>query len=439
MKKSSLPIIDMRAAAGRAKFERILRARKNRDEQTERRVAEVIEGVRTQGDGSLFEFTKRFDGVELDARSVRLDPAQIDDCARSAPAELKRTIREAAKRIRAYHQQQTLPPFTIQTPEGRLSQIVKPLQRVGIYVPGGFTVYPSSVLMNAIPAQIAGVQTIVAVTPPRWELRPALAYVFKYLGIGQVYRIGGAQAVAALAYGTKSIPAVDKIVGPGSSYVALAKKMVYGAVDIDMVAGPSEVAIVADESAPPRWVALDLLSQAEHGSGDEMAVLVTESEQLAREVQQQLLVESRISPVAQVFENLGDNAICLCVTQSRAQSMELINHIAPEHLQLMTSSPRRDLRAVDNAGAVFLGSHTPVPMGDYFVGTNHVLPTGGAARFASPLGVTDFLKRISVAEVRPGRSYAPAADHVARFARAESFEHHARSVECRLQKNLPPA
>lgn len=428
----SVRILDMRVDTDRRAFARVMNARQASTDTMRETARKIVNEVRDGGDRALFRYTRQFDKVSLTSRTVRLDPASFAALARTVPPKLKRAIREAAKRIRAYHQRQKMQPFSMRTAEGTLSQLVRPLQRVGLYVPGGHTVYPSSVLMNVIPAQVAGVPEIAVVTPPRGGLEPVLAYTFTYLGIDEVYQVGGAQAIGALAYGTKSIPAVDKIVGPGRTIVALAKQLVYGTVDIDMIAGSSEVAVVADASVDPRLVALDLLSQAEHGSGDELAVCVTESKAVARRIAAHVEKEIEASPVRDVLRRLPASALSICVTRSRAASMALVNDLAPEHLQLMTRTCRKDLDLVKNAGAVFLGEDTPVPMGDYFIGTNHVLPTGGAARYASALGADDFQKRISVARAsRAGlRTIVP---HVSVLARAEGFVHHGMSVEGRVK------
>ncbi|MBN1128341.1 MAG: histidinol dehydrogenase, partial [Chitinispirillaceae bacterium] len=307
-------------------------------------------------------------------------------------------------------------------------QLVRPLERVAVYVPGGHTVYPSSVLMNVIPAQVAGVPEIVVATPPRDGLDPGIAYAMKRCGITEAYRIGGSQAIAALAHGTASVRRVDKIVGPGNAWVAAAKRQVYGSVDIDSVAGPSEVVIVADRSVPAGWVALDLLAQAEHGSGDELALCVVESEPFAREIAATTEKAIASSPVRETILRLPQSAITVFVARTRTESISIVNEIAPEHLQIMTRTAAQDVKKIRNAAAVFLGSYTPVALGDYFIGTNHVLPTGGAARFSSPLGVESFMKRMSVAEVDVA-GLRKAAPFVSIFARAESFVHHAMSVE----------
>ncbi len=428
----SIPLVALESTEGKKLVRKITLGRTARNEEVRRVVEKVLSAIQKQGDRALFAYTEKFDRKRVTAKTVRLSSAYIERQAKQVTSELAATIRESAKRIKVYHRQQKAPAFSIKTAEGKLSQIIRPLNRVGVYIPGGYTVYPSTVLMNVIPAQIAGVKEIVAVTPPRDELDPLIAYVLKLLKVEEVYQIGGAQAVGALAYGTKSIPAVDKIVGPGNSYVAAAKKLVYGTVDIDSVAGPSEVAALVDTTVDPSWVALDLLSQAEHGSGDEIAICVTENRRFAERIQKALLQEIDVSPVRGVFTKLAGHAIALFITGSREASIAFINTLAPEHLQIMTKTCREDLKKIRNAAAIFLGPYTPVALGDYFIGTNHVLPTGSAARYASPLGVESFVKRLSVAEVsRAGLQQA--APHVSRFARAEHFIHHALSVERRVQ------
>ena len=428
-----IPIVKLGSKNGDKILSEIENSRRSRDDEVEKAVREVLDNVAKNGDRALFEYCKKFDNRDLTAKNVRLQQKYISSQAQKIDKNLAKTIKEAAKRIFEYHEMQKIDAsFSMKTNEGILQQKVLPLRRVGLYIPGGHTAYSSTVLMDAIPAKIAGVKEIVAVTPCRdGELNPAVAFVFDLLEIDEVYQIGGSQAIAALAFGTKTIPAVDKIVGPGNSYVATAKKMVFGAVDIDSVAGPSDVSILADESANPVWVALDLLSQAEHGSGDESAFLVCESEDFAQKVKTALLDEIEKSPVKSIFGKLSKNAICIFVTQNREESAALVNKIAPEHLQIMTKTPEADLEKIENAAAIFLGDYSPVPVGDYFVGTNHVLPTGGAGRYASPLGVDDFRKRISVAKISQD-GLKNCAEHISRFARAESFVHHALSVERRV-------
>ena len=430
-----IPMVKLGSKDGEKILNEIENARKNRNDEVEIAVREVLDNVAKNGDKALFEYCKKFDKRDLTAKNVRLQKKYISSQAQKIDGELAKTIKEAAKRIFDYHHKQKFDcNFSMKTEEGVLEQRVLPLRRAAIYIPGGYTIYPSSVLMAAIPAKIAGVKEIVAITPCRdGELHPSLAFVFDLLEIDEVYQIGGSQAIAAVAFGTKTIPAVDKIVGPGNSYVAAAKKMVFGAVDIDSVAGPSDVSIWADETANPAWVALDLLSQAEHGSGDESAVLVCESEEFAKKVYSELFAEIEKSPVKEIFEKLSKNAISIFITENKEQSADLINRICPEHLEIITKNPREDLEKIQNAAAIFLGNYSPVPVGDYFVGTNHILPTGGAGRYASPLGVDDFRKRISVAEISKD-GLQKSANHISRFARTEKFIHHALAVERRVGK-----
>ncbi|MBN1576819.1 MAG: histidinol dehydrogenase [Chitinispirillaceae bacterium] len=425
-----IPVIRIGTAAGKRFMRKMQAARQKRDAEVAVRVSAILEAVRKEGDRALLRYTETYDKVRLSPATIKAGAVQIDAAAAQVSRELKGAINSAAKRIKAYHRKQTRTGFTMQTAEGTLGQLIVPLRRVGLYIPGGVTVYPSTVLMNAIPARVAGVEQIVAITPPRNELDPGIAFALKLLNITEVYRVGGAQGIAALAYGTKTIPAVDKIVGPGNAYVQTAKRLLYGTIDIDSVAGPSEVVIMADRSARPEWVALDLLAQAEHGSGDEFAVCVTEDAAYAQKVANAVRREIRLSPVKPVIERLPAHAIVITVTGSRDESIALVNDIAPEHLQIMTRAARQDLRGIANAAAIFIGPHTPVALGDYFIGTNHVLPTGGAARFASPLGVDSFVKRISVAEATPA-GLDRAAPYVSVFARSEAFIHHALSVERR--------
>ncbi len=427
-----IPVVRIDSTRGRALVKRITSARSRRGASVNRIVSRVLADVARKGDAALFSYTRKFENRNLSARTVRVCPAHIATRASKANPSLRTTIREAAKRIRAYHIRQKVGGFTLKTAEGILSQRIVPLERVGVYVPGGYTAYPSSVLMNVIPAQVAGVREIAVVTPVKGALDPGVAFALKLLGVDEVYQVGGGQAVAALAFGTKSIRAVDKIVGPGNAFVAAAKRMVYGTVDIDAVAGPSEVVILADTAARPRWVALDMLAQAEHGSGDETAVCVTESMGVAKKVAACLADEISRSPARRTFMRLAAHALSVFVSPSRSRSIEFIDRLAPEHLQIMTRSARQDMKRVRNSGAIFIGNCTPVALGDYYIGTNHVLPTGGTARFASALGVDDFVKRMSVAEV-DAAGLRKAGPHVARFARAEAFVHHAMSVERRLE------
>lgn len=428
--KIKIPIINYSSPRGRKFLQKITSSRITSNKKTTSLVQKILDDIRDNGESALFSYTEKFDKVKLTSKKMKITEEEISSSAKRISPELKAAIDETAKRIETYHRKQLRDGFEFQSSEGALGQIIRPLSRVGVYIPGGHTVYPSTVLMDVIPAQIAGVKEIVAVTPPREQLDSGVAYALQLLNITEVYRIGGAQAIAALAYGTKTIRPVEKIVGPGNPFVATAKKLVYGVVDIDSVAGPSEVAIIADDSVDPCWVALDLLAQGEHGSGDELAICVCEDKEFAEKIAADLVREIEASPVKKVFHALPEHAITIFVASSRDESIALINDFAPEHLQIMTKDYREDLNKIQNAAAIFLGPYTPVALGDYFVGTNHVLPTGGAARYASPLGVDSFTKRISVAEVSP-EGLDLAAPFVSIFARAENFVHHAFSVERR--------
>lgn len=407
------------------------KSRSLRDSTVTKIVQDIINQIRLKGDSALFAYAKKFDGITLTKKSVRLTDLIISKQAKLCPPTVQTAITEASKRIDAFHAKQLPKGFSLKTKEGTLTQEYKPLERIAIYIPGGKAMYPSSVLMNAIPAKIAGVKEIVAVTPVRELIQPSVAYALKLLDIKEIYAVGGAQAIAALALGTESIKPVQKIVGPGNAYVQTAKRMLYGLIDIDSVAGPSEVVIIADSKADPYLVALDLLAQAEHGSGDELAVCITEDLDVAKKIEQEIANAILKSPRRAIIEKLPLEAISIMVTKSRKESIALSNSIAPEHLQIMTSTYKEDVKSITNASAIFLGEHTPVALGDYFIGTNHVLPTGGGARFGSPLGVESFLKRVSIAEVsKNGLLFS--RPFVSALAREEGFVHHAFSVENRF-------
>jgi histidinol dehydrogenase len=400
-------------------------------------VAAIIARVRRDGDRALLSLTARFDGVRLSRNRLRVTPAELRAALESlAPVEL-RALELAARRIRHFHRRTMEKSFSYRDGTGmRLGQLITPLDRIGIYVPGGQGAYPSSVLMNAIPARVAGVREIVMVSPPSPEgARKAVLAAAAIAGVDEFYRVGGAQAIAALAYGTETIRPVDKIVGPGNAYVQTAKRMVYGAADIDKMAGPSEVLVIADASARPDWVAADLIAQAEHGSGDESAILLTPSATIAERVAAALKRSLADLPRAAAVRRALARRGALLVVRNLAEAFDVANRIAPEHLELDIREPARWLPRVKAAGAVFLGGFTPAPLGDYLAGPNHVLPTGGAARFASPLGAYDFLKRTSIIEASEGalQRLAPA---VARLARMEGFEGHARAIE--LRGRTPP-
>jgi histidinol dehydrogenase len=394
-------------------------------------IAAIVDDVRQRGDAAVFEYTERFDNVGMDAERVRVGTDEIREYASGADDELVEILKAAITNIRTFHQEQQQSSWEIYSGDGvHLGQRVTPLGRVGLYVPGGKAAYPSSVLMNAIPAQVAGVERIVAVTPPRsLEENPLVAAALDLLGLDEVYRVGGAQAVAALAYGTESLPRVDKIVGPGNQYVQGAKRLVFGQVHIDMVAGPSEVAIVADETCDPAWIAADLLAQAEH---DEMASawLICWSEDLAAavfdQVQIQLDTLDRDS-IARVA--IANNGISFIVGGPE-DAIELVNHIAAEHVEVLMAEPDGIADRIQNAGAVFVGRYSPTVVGDYFAGPNHVLPTARTARFFSPLGVYDFQKRTNLVRYS-GRALESSGSKIEKFAIAEGLTGHARSITIR--------
>jgi len=395
-------------------------------------VAKIIAAVRKRGDRALIEFTKKFDRVKLTAATLRVTSAESRSALNSISRDDRSALELAARRIADFHRRTMEKSFIYRDRVGmRLGQMVQPLRRVGIYVPGGLGAYPSSVLMNAIPAKVAGVAEIVMVSPPSAEgERPAVLAAAEIAGVNEFYRVGGAQAVAALAYGTDTIAPVDKIVGPGNAFVQAAKRMVYGVTDIDKMAGPSEVLVIADDSANPEWIAADLIAQAEHGSGDEAAILLTPSATIAAAVADSVELALKSLPRAAQVESALKRRGAMVVVRDLEEAFDLANEIAPEHLELDVRDSARWLPRVKAAGAVFLGALTPAPLGDYLAGPNHVLPTGGAARFASPLGAYDFLKRTSIIEASTG-ALAALGPAVAHLARMEGFEGHARAMELR--------
>ena len=402
----------------------------------EAEVRAILDGVRARGDDALWEYARRFDGASLGPATVRL----TDDERRAAAAGLAPADRDAlahaARRIEAFHQRQRCDGWSYTEPDGsELGVVVRPLRRVGIYVPGGRAAYPSTVLMAAIPARVAGVRQTVLCTPCGADLQvsPAVVAAADLAGVSTVYRVGGAHAVAAMAYGTAAVPRVDKIVGPGNVYVAAAKRLVFGSVGIDMIAGPTEVVVVADESARPDWVAADLLAQAEHDPVAAPIAIVT-SRALAEKVAAAAAAQVAALPKRDIAQAALADHGAVIVAGGVAEALKVANAIAPEHLELMVQDPWRWLPEVENAGAVFLGGATPEVAGDYLAGPNHVLPTGGTARFASPLSVDDFVKRMSFAALTPNALRGLAPD-LARLARLEGLEGHARSAEIRTHED----
>ncbi|WP_123042806.1 histidinol dehydrogenase [Cohnella candidum] len=399
-------------------------------------VATIVEAVRREGDDALLRYTASFDKVELTPERLRVTQEEIQAAYGFVEQDFLVALRQAAANIRAFHEKQKRNSWMDVSPDGTmLGMVIRPLRRVGLYVPGGKAAYPSSVLMNAIPAKVAGVPEIAMVTPPatggREGIDPYILVAAAEAGVTEIYRVGGAQAVAALAYGTASIPAVDKICGPGNIYVALAKRAVFGAVDIDSIAGPSEIAVLADDSADPRYVAADMLSQAEH---DEMAsaVLVTPSEKLAREVEAELKRQVALLPRREIAEKSLEQYGAILLVDDVNAGVDVINKLAPEHLEVMTEDPLELLGRIETAGAIFLGPYSSEPVGDYFAGPNHILPTNGTARFSSPLNVDDFLKKSSLIRYSK-EALLRDASGIATLARHEGLEGHARAVEIRLE------
>lgn len=399
-------------------------------------VKEIVSAIKKEGDTALLRYTEQFDGVALTPNQLRVTPEELQAAYGRVEESFVSAIRAAAVNIRAFHARQKRNSWMDLQPDGTiLGQIIRPLKRVGVYVPGGKAAYPSSVLMNVIPAQIAGVPEIVMVTPPstggKEGIDPYILVAAAEAGVNEIYRVGGAQAVAALAFGTESIAPVDKICGPGNIYVALAKREVYGAVDIDSIAGPSEIVVLADETAEPAYVAADLLSQAEH---DEMAsaILVTPSQSLAdsvaAEVERQLQELPRQAIARSSVENYG----AIIVVESMEEGISVVNRLAPEHLEIVVEDPMGLVGSIENAGAIFLGAYSSEPVGDYFAGPNHIIPTNGTARFSSPVDVDDFIKKSSLiyyskeALLRDGQT-------IIELARREGLEGHARAIEIRLK------
>lgn len=411
----------------------LLKRSPNQYGEYEQTVSQIVEDVRQRGDDALFEYTQQFDRISLTPDTVRVTEEEMEEAYRLIDPALLDVIRSALENIRSYHEKQKRNSWFDSKENGiLLGQKITPLQRVGVYVPGGKAVYPSSVLMNVVPAKVAGVSQIVMTTPCRdGKVSPNTMVAANEAGVDMIFKVGGAQAVAALAHGTASIPKVDKIVGPGNIFVALAKKAVYGFVGIDSIAGPSEITVLADETANARFVAADLLSQAEH---DELAsaILVTTSEKLAEKVSEEvdgfLQVLSRTEIIRKSLDNYG----YILVVDSLEEGIRAVDQIAPEHLEIVTASPFDTMTRVHNAGAMFLGSYSSEPLGDYFAGPNHILPTNGTARFFSPLSVDDFVKKSSIVYYSEEALRAVHAQ-IETFAKAEELTAHANSVAVRFE------
>ena len=413
-------------------LDRILQRRGEIERDVEARVAEIIENVRRHGDRALVRYAKAFDGVNLKRSRIEVSAEEMDRAGGSVSREDLRWLRLAAARIKRFHRRQLEKSWRYRDPLGlELGQRISPVERAGAYVPGGKAAYPSTVLMTVIPAVAAGVREVAVTTPIQEQAAALVLAAARVAGAHRVFRVGGAQAVAALAYGTETIPRVDKIVGPGNVYVAAAKRLVFGQVDIDSIAGPSEVLLLVDGSADARYVAADMLSQAEH---DEMAaaVCVTPSMATARKVQaaiaEQLKDTRRQAITLGALRRFGT----IMVSRSLKEAADITNAIAPEHVQIMVRKPEKWVDAVRNAGAIFVGAHATPPLSDYVAGPNHVLPTGGSARFFSPLGAYDFVKRTSIVRANAA-GFAALAPAVIHLARREGLDDHARAMEARLE------
>ena len=397
-------------------------------------VVRIVEDVRRTGDAAVSEYTRQFDEMDLDEVGMELPASLLAKALEEISAEDRELIDEAASAIREFHEKQLEKSWSYEPSKGiTLGQKVTPLGTVGLYVPGGTAAYPSSVLMNAIPAKVAGVGQIIMVVPtPSGKINQTVLAAAAVAGVDRVFRVGGAQAVAALAYGTQTIPKVDKIVGPGNIYVAMAKKIVFGDVDIDMIAGPSEILVFADSSADPVFAAADLLSQAEH---DALAypILVTNDEEILQKTEEEVRRQLELLPRRDIASSSLESRGHLILVKDMQQGADVVNRIAVEHLELMVTDPEATLESVHNAGAIFMGLYTAEALGDYMAGPNHVLPTGGTARFFSPLGVYDFVKRSSLIRYSQ-EALAEKAEMVARFARLEGLEAHARAVDLRVGK-----
>ncbi len=430
--------IDIRRLLSSAEdFEVALRQLLNRQQEhnseVEESVSAIIAQVARAGDKALYHYTKKFDGFDAEARGIEVRPARLDQALSDMHPKIRESLEFAVQRVRDYHKHQVQESWQYEEDDGtQLGQKITPLNRVGIYVPGGKATYPSSVIMNAIPAKVAGVKELIMVSPtPNGEFNDMVLAAAKLAGVDRVFRVGGAQAIGALAYGTTTIPKVDKITGPGNIYVATAKKQVFGQVGIDMIAGPSEVLIIADESVDPDWVAMDLFAQAEH---DEFAqsILLTDSLLVAERVQKSinaLISTMERSDIIRIA--LRDHG-AIIVAQSQAELVQIADQIAPEHLEIFTDNAEQLAQEISNAGAIFIGPYSAESLGDYCAGPNHVLPTSGTARFSSPLGVYDFQKRSSIIKISENGAQTM-GKHVSVLARGESLTAHAKSAEFRIK------
>ena len=427
-------IVELNQNSKQDLLEELLKRSPNHYGEFEDRVAAIVEDVRARKDAAIFEYTEKFDKAHIDASNIRVTEEEIREAYSLVDPQLVAIIRKALVNIRSYHEKQKRTSWFDSKEDGTLlGQKITPLSRVGVYVPGGKAVYPSSVLMNIVPAKVAGVGRIIMTTPcsPEGKVNPTTLVAANEAGADEIYKTGGAQAIAALAFGTESIQKVDKIVGPGNIYVALAKKAVYGFVNIDSIAGPSEILVLADESANPRFVAADLLSQAEH---DEMAsaILITTSRELAEKVSEEVDKFTAVLSRKEIIQKSLDSFGYILIAENMEDAIEAANEIASEHLELMTKDPFEVMTKIRNAGAIFIGEYSSEPLGDYFAGPNHVLPTNGTARFFSPLNVDDFVKKSSI--VYYSREALEAVhEDIEAFAKAEQLTAHANSIHVRFE------
>ncbi len=429
-----IPVIRYNTPDGEKIVKQILSRSQIENKNVQEIVDSILANVKENGDKAVFEYTEKFDKIKVTPETLKVTDEEIKYAYSQVKPELIEVIKKSAARIKAFHEKQKRNSWFEPDEKGEImGQIIRPLERVGVYVPGGKAAYPSSVLMNVMPAHVAGVKNIYMTTPAQKDgsVYPTTIVAAKEAGVDEIFKIGGAQAIAALAFGTESVPKVDKICGPGNIFVALAKKSVYGYVNIDSVAGPSEILVLADESANPVYTAADLLSQAEH---DEMAsaILVTTSEKLAYEVQKEVEKQTAVLERKDIINKSIENYGAVIVTDTIEEACAISNGIAPEHMEVCTKSPFEVLPLIKNAGAIFLGHYTPEPLGDYMAGPNHVLPTGGTARFFSPLSVDDFIKKSSLISFSK-EALLNLSDDIIAFANAEGLTAHANAVRVRKE------
>ena len=412
----------------------LLKRSPNQYGKYEATVNEILENVKENGDAAVFEYTKKFDRFELTPENIKVTRAQIDDAYGKLDAKLVEVIRKSAENIRVFHEKQLRNSWFDAKPDGTmLGMKFTAIEKVGVYVPGGKAAYPSSVLMNVVPAKVAGVDRIIMTTPPGPDgsVNPGTLVAADIAGVDEIYKVGGAQAIAAMAYGTASIPKVYKITGPGNIFVALAKKAVYGYVSIDSIAGPSEILVLADESANARYVAADLLSQAEH---DELAsaILITTSKELAEQVSKEVDGFTAVLERKEIIQKSLDNYGYILVAENMDDAIDAVNDIASEHLELLTKNPFDTMTKIRNAGAIFLGEYASEPLGDYFAGPNHILPTNGTAKFFSPVNVDDFIKKTSIISYSR-EALEKVSDDIQCFAKSEGLTAHANSIKVRFE------